>query len=229
VNDYPAGVPCWVEALGPHPRPEFYGALFGWEVDDAGIARLDGRTVAGLTVAEVAAWNTYVRVDSAAEAAARAETLVGPMNGMAVLRDPAGAVISVHEALGAERVNEPGAWQMSSLHTTDTEGAKAFYGELFGWVAEPLGPITVFRLPGYAGEAGPMLPPGTVALMAAPDPSVPTHWNVNFRVGDADAAAALAAEHGGRVLMAPFDTPGFRNAVLLDPNGAAFTVSHLRD
>ena len=28
--------------------------------------------------------------------------------------------------------------------------------------------------------------------------------------------------------MAPFDTPGFRNAVIADPQGAVFSVSELR-
>ena len=29
------------------------------------------------------------------------------------------------------------------------------------------------------------------------------------------------------MLVAPFDTPGFRNAILADPQGAAFSVSQL--
>ena len=62
---------------------------------------------------------------------------------MAVIADPAGAVLTVWEAgdrAGAARVNEPSAWAMSLLTTPDPEGAKAFYGELFGWEAEAFGP-----------------------------------------------------------------------------------------
>ncbi len=58
-------------------------------------------------------------------------------------------------------------------------------------------------------------------------PEVPTHWNVNLRVDDTDAIAAQAAELGGTVLAPPIDTPGFRSAVLADPQGAAFSVSQL--
>jgi hypothetical protein len=58
-------------------------------------------------------------------------------------------------------------------------------------------------------------------------PSVPPHWNVNLRVDDSDAIAARAAELGGSVLMPPIDTPGFRSAVLLDPQEGAFSVSHV--
>jgi hypothetical protein len=47
-----------------------------------------------------------------------------------------------------------------------------------------------------------------------------------FRVSDADAdaVAARAAELGGPVLLPPTDAPGFRSAVLLDPQGAVFSV-----
>jgi uncharacterized protein len=94
----------------------------------------------------VPAWNTYVRVDNVDEAAERpkaagARVLIGPLDALpagrlAVLVDPVGAVVSMWEARareGAQLVNEPGTWAMSSLHTTDGEGAKAFYGSVFGW------------------------------------------------------------------------------------------------
>ncbi len=193
-----------------------------------------------------AVWATYVRVDSADAAVERATgagaTLVlGPLDAsrdgrLAVLADPAGAAFGVWEPRGrqgAQLVGEPRAWAMSSLHTPDPEGAGAFYGALFGWEAAPIAPgsaVTAFRLPGYAGgEPGGPAPPGVVAVMTGTggDPAVPPHWDVNLRVDDADATAARAAQLGGTVLAGPMDTPGFRSAVLLDPQGAAFSVSHL--
>jgi predicted enzyme related to lactoylglutathione lyase len=224
-GEYPAGVPCWVEGLGPRPVQDFYAGVLGWTVDD-GVARLGGRAVAGLRRDELAAWATFVKVESAAEAVTRAGgALLGPAGGVAVLQDAGGAVIGVRESGGAERDNVRGAWTMSSLHTRDPGGAIAWYARVFGWEAEALGPLTVFRLAGYAGEGSAMLPPDAVAVMAPPDPNVPTHWSVGFQVADADAAAASAAALGGSVLMGPLDVPGFRSAVLLDPNGAAFTVN----
>jgi predicted enzyme related to lactoylglutathione lyase len=224
--EYPAGVPCWVEGLGPRPVESFYTGVFGWTFDE--VARLDGRAVAGLRRHDFPAWATFVRVESAAEAVTRAGgALREAADGVAVLRDPAGAVIGVRESGGAEVVNEPGAWTMSSLHTSDPGGAIAWYGRVFGWEAETLGPLTVFRLLGYAGDERPMLPSDAVAVMAPPDPNVPTHWSVGFQVADADAAAAAATSLGGSVLMGPVDVPGFRSAVLLDPNGAAFTVNEV--
>jgi predicted enzyme related to lactoylglutathione lyase len=40
--------------------------------------------------------------------------------------------------------------------------------------------------------------------------TVPPHWNVNLRVGDADATVEQAAGLGGQILLAPLDAPGFR-------------------
>jgi uncharacterized protein len=48
---------------------------------------------------------------------------------------------------------------------------------------------------------------------------------VTFGVEDADATAARAVELGGRVLVAPFDAPWVRMAVIADPAGAMFTAS----
>lgn len=37
-EEYPAGVPCWVETLQPHPRValDSYGPLFGWDLAGPG-------------------------------------------------------------------------------------------------------------------------------------------------------------------------------------------------
>jgi predicted enzyme related to lactoylglutathione lyase len=47
---------------------------------------------------------------------------------------------------------------MSSLHTTDGDGAKASYGSVFGWKPEAFGspetPMTLWRLPGCVGGEG---------------------------------------------------------------------------
>lgn len=267
-EDYPAGVPCWVETLQPDPRAalDFYGPLFGWEFAGPGpmpgqlpgeyfVARVQGRDVAGLgSLPDLGgpyapAWNTYIRVESADEAAERAKAagaslLLGPLDTppagrLAVLVDPVGAVVSVWEAQareGAQLVNEPGTWAMSSLHATDGEGAKAFYGSVFGWQPEAFGSpeaeMTLWRLPGYVGGEGKWatVPSDVVAVMAPTGEeaaAVPTHWNVNLRVDDADATVEQAAALGGQVIAPALDTPGFRSAVLADPQGAVFSIGQL--
>lgn len=196
-DGYPAGVPCWIDTSRDDPEGAvaFYGGLLGWDLDDSMppeapghyfTATIEGRTVAAIgsrpdALPASAGWVTYVWVDSADDAAARAVELGGsvvmePMDVVdagraAVLADPEGAIFSVWEARrhrGAELVNDPGTWNFSGLHCRDTDAAIAFYGGLFGWEAGPLdpggeGPLLV-RRPGY-GEHLETLMPGITDSM----------------------------------------------------------------
>jgi uncharacterized protein len=245
----------------PKAALDFYGSILGWEFAGPGpmpggiagqyfVAQVNGRDVAGIgSLPDLGrpaspSWNTYVRVDSADETVERArraggDLLIGPLDALpagrlAVLTDPAGAAICLWEASareGAQLVNEPRTWAMSSLHVRDSQAAAAFYGSVFGWQAESVGsaqaPLTLFRLPGYVGgqERQP-IPRDVVAVMAPAAGSstdVPPHWNVNFQV--ADAVAEHAAALGGTIVIAPSDTPGFRSAALADPQGGVFSIS----
>jgi uncharacterized protein len=158
----------------------------------------------------------------------------------AMLMDPTGAAISLLQTngkTGANRVNEPGTWMMSSLHTPNTTVAGDFYRSVFGWKAGPtaVGSNTSFlHLPGHVGhERGHGIPEDVIAVMTNIDTSrdaipTPPHWGVNLRVADTNATTAQTIELGGRVLMPPTTTPQFINAVLVDSQGAVFSVSQLR-
>jgi uncharacterized protein len=258
---YPAGVPCFVDTLTADldAAKEFYGAIFGWEFAGPGampgdppgeyfVARVQGDDVAGVAslpaqseAAIPPAWNTHVAVDSTDEAVSRARALgaavlvepvdASPAGRLAVIADPAGAVLTLWEAgdrAGAARVNEHAAWAMSLLTTPDPDGAKAFYGELFGWQSEEFGPVWLFRLPGYVGgEPQQPVPRDVVAAMAKGE-STPAAWSVDFWIADADAAAAAAPGLGGTVIAEPFEEAMFRRAVLAAPDGATFSVSQLQ-
>jgi predicted enzyme related to lactoylglutathione lyase len=249
-HEYPAGVPCWTDVLVPDPSAveDFYGDVFGWDFTDPSdngyrVARIRGLDVVGLGQATQAmpSWNTYIRVesaDAACECAAEdgGTVLMGPIDALpagrlAVIADPTQAVFAVWEARereGAQLINEPGTWQMSSLHTHEPDAAAAFYGALFGWETQDFGGATLFRLPGYAGgRSRQPVPQDVVAVMAPRELSVPPHWNVNLGVSDADLTVEVAAAQGGKVIAPPFDTPGFRNAVIADPQGAVFSISQL--
>jgi len=264
-EQYPAGVPCWVETLQPNPRTAiaFYSSVFGWEFAGPGrmpgdppgeyfVARVKGRDVAGVgslpggAAASAPAWTTHIRVDDAERAAAAVERAGGqivippfdapPAGRLAVLCDPSGAVFCAWEARarqGAQLVNEPRAWAMSVLQTSDQAVAAAFYRAVFGWEAEPFGPaeagLTLFRLPGYVGgEPHQPVPRDVVAVMTSLLPGeAPAFWGVDFWVEDADLAAEKASRLGGDVVAPPRDTPGFRSAILADPHGAVFSVSRL--
>jgi predicted enzyme related to lactoylglutathione lyase len=125
-DDYPPGVPCFVDTLSPDVRAaqRFYGGVFGWEFTGPGqipgdppgdyyVAQLSGVDVAGLGSlwdgqAPPSAWNTHVSVQSADDAAAQAQAAGGavlvapasaaPAGRFAVLTDPAGAAFCVWEA-----------------------------------------------------------------------------------------------------------------------------------
>ncbi len=201
-----------------------------------------------------ATWNTYIWVQSADEAAAKVleaggRVVTDPFDvtqagRMAVCLDPEGAAFCLWQAgehRGAQVVNEPGSLNFNSLNTHDPAGAKSFYGSVFGW--ETLGGAGMWRLPGY-GEFLELSDPGLRKRMAesgAPEgfedvvaalspitkdqPDTPAHWSVTFAVEDADVTAARAVELGGSVVVAPFDAPWVRMAVIADPQGATFIAS----
>jgi uncharacterized protein len=92
-DGYIAGVPCWVDTSQPDPDAavDFYGGLFGWEFEDAMpvgaparylIARLRGGDVGAVSsqpegAPPEAVWNSYIWVEDADEAAAKAREAGG--------------------------------------------------------------------------------------------------------------------------------------------------------
>ncbi|MEO8688653.1 MAG: VOC family protein [Solirubrobacteraceae bacterium] len=186
---YIPGVPCWIDTAQPDPdaAAEFYGGLFGWELEDTMpadspgkyfMARLGGGEVGAISSQQADAppvWNTYVWVESADATAAKVREAGGKVlaepfdvfeaGRMAVCADPEGAVFSVWQPGGnggATVVNEPGSLNFNGLHTRDPEAAKAFYGAVFGWEALPMG---MWALAGY-GDHLDALNPGTLERMA---------------------------------------------------------------
>jgi uncharacterized protein len=147
-DGYVPGVPCWVDTIQPDPEgaAAFYGGLFGWEFSDGMppgspgrylTARLHGGAVAAVGSGPedgpaVAAWNTYVWVQSADRAASRVwngggRVVTDPLNvmdagRMAVCTDPEGAAFRLWEARqhrGAQIVNAPGSLNFNSLNTRE--------------------------------------------------------------------------------------------------------------
>jgi uncharacterized protein len=272
-DGYIPGVPCWVDTSQPDPEAavDFYSGLFGWEFEDVMppgsegkyfMARIRGGEVAAVGsipegVPPVATWNTYVWVDSADETASKVQDAGGRVvmepfdvmdaGRMAVFSDPEGAMFCVWQAgqlKGARIVNEHGSLNFNNLNTRDVEGAKSFYGSVFGWQALPLpSGFQAWALPGYGDhleEANPDLrkdmaeldaPEGfedvVASIIPIPDdqPDTPPHWGVTFGVDDADAIAAKAPELGGKVALPPMDAPWSRLTVISDPQGATFTAS----
>src|SRR4029453_17035423 len=253
-DGYEPGVPCWIDTWQTDAEAAlaFYSGLFGWESEDTMPPDFPGRhfmcRLRGHDVAAVAsrpgaaptatAWNTYVWVESADETAAAASEAGGSVvlepfesldgGRMAIVADLARAKIGVWQPgahRGSHLVKEPGAWSMNQLQSPDPEGAKAFYGAVFGWEADASADgITLWRLPGYVGGEPEQPVPRDVVAVMTPTDDQPT-WMLDFWVHDADATAAEARELGGTVVAAPFDAPPFRHKVLADLEGASFLVT----
>ena len=152
----------------------------------------------------------------------------------AVVADPAEAVFCLlepGERQGAQAVNEPDAWTMSALNTSDPEGAAELLRD---------GLRLDHRELRDGGDAGHDVPTARLRGRRARAAGVardrggddaggrwPAHWSVDLWVEDADATADRAAKLGGSVVAPPFDTPLSRMAVLADPGGAAFSVSEV--
>jgi predicted enzyme related to lactoylglutathione lyase len=243
------GVPCWVDLATPDLKGAraFYSALFGWipvaspEPEAGGYTNfhLDGQAVAGvgpvMGEGQPPAWTTYVATDDVDDTAnlvekAGGRVLMAPMDVMeygrlAILTDPTGAAFGAWQAgthKGAELFNVPGSLTWNELATRDPEGAKTFYGEVFGWEAEEsaMGPDTYITWKLGDRTVGGMIP----MFGEEWPPDLPPHWMLYFAVADTDTTVAKATELGGTVSVPPTDLPVGRFAVLGDPQGAFFSI-----
>jgi predicted enzyme related to lactoylglutathione lyase len=226
----------------------FYSGLFGWSYEDRPTG--EGRTYAMASVdGDVACaiapmpdnapfpphWNSYVTVESADAAAAKARELGGatPMEPfdvfdagrMGVIADPTGAMVLVwepREHIGAHRVNDPGAFVWNELGTKDPEAAASFYADLFGWTYEEqdMGPMGTYRTIKNGERVN-----GGIRRQGPTEAEVPPNWLVYFTTTDIDGSVAKAGELGAQVMMPPMELPmGAKIAVLGDPQGAVFAL-----
>ena len=260
-DGFQPGVPSWVDVMGPDVDRlmDFYGPVFGWDFTGPGgmpgdpsgryfVAQLRGRDVAGVASvppqAKGPAWTTYIEVEDVDRTAAEIEDAGGtilappfdapPAGRIAAVADPSGASFAIWapgERRGAQLVNEPSAWSMSFLSTSDREAAAAFYGKVFGWTVDSFEledmEVGLFRLAGFVGgEPQQPVPRDLVATML-PQQNGEPRWGVDFWVDDLDRVVATATEKGGSVVSPPTSGPPFRQAVLADPNGVPFSVSQL--
>jgi len=115
--------------------------------------------------------------------------------------------------VGKRESYEPGTFCWIDLSTPDSDGAKAFYGGLFGWeFRDDEIPGGVYTMCFGHGD--------DVAAIVQQDQQ-PAHWNNYVSVTSAGETASKAKELGAKVIEDPFDVMEFgRIAVLEDPGGA---------
>lgn len=254
VDKYDAGRFCWYElgTTDPAAAEQFYGALFGWQAahvpmgeERYTLAQIEGRDVAGiykLNAEQIGMgipphWLLYVAVADADETTAKAQAaggsvLMGPMDvmdvgRMSVLKDPAGAVFAVWQALqhpGSQVIDAEGTWCWSELATSDVAGSKDFYAKVFGWSAAtaPMGPMEYTMFQNGVVQAAGMLG------MTAEYEGIPPHWMIYWKVSDLDASLRRLSEAGGARKHGPTSAAGVgRFALCADPQGAPFSLIQL--
>jgi predicted enzyme related to lactoylglutathione lyase len=243
-ESYAPGTFCWAD-LGTTDAAsarDFYTRLFGWEAVDTPAAdegvytmfKLDGRDVAAMyEMGEEerqklpAHWSSYVSVEDADAATARARELgaevvaepvdVTEAGRMAVLRDPVGARVHLWQPrsqAGAGRVNDPGCMVWNELASPDPGRAGSFYGELFGWTTDT--DETGYAIVQRDGERNGGIRPT--------QDDEPPHWLVYFTAASCDEATTTVREAGGQVMAGPIDVTVGRIAIVADPQGAVFAL-----
>lgn len=249
-TEHAPGTLSWADlaTTDPDGAKRFYGELFGWSYDDQDAGGGNVYTMCRLGEDSVAAmnaqmederaqgipphWNNYVTVEDADASASRAGELGGTVlvppfdvmtvGRMAVIADPAGAVLCLWEArdaIGATRVNEPGCLTWNDCVTSDPDASRAFYEGLFGWRYEKMSATD------DAGEYWVCFngDRSNGGLMKAPAPGMPSFWYPYFAVASVDETRAKI-EAGGGSVMASDEVPQGRFVVATDPQGATFAV-----
>jgi uncharacterized protein len=230
----------WHECLSTdvEKSKSFYTELLGWEIEvykpgeiDYSMISAGGTTHGGFQAAQGGApshWMGHVAVDDIDAAVARAEgaggTVVAPRMDMpevgafAVIADPQGATFSIYQPAGEGPVAQ-GVFVWDELLALDVEGAKSFYGAVFGWTATDMdmgeqGPYTMFRRAGDVDAAG---------MLKKPDGQPPAAWVPYLATDDVAGTVKKATDLGATAFVPATDVPNVGTiAVVADPTGAVF-------
>ncbi len=121
-------------------------------------------------------------------------------------------------------MNDPmkthGAFSWNELMTTDIEGAKTFYAEMFSWQLEDINNEMPYTLAKINGQE-------SAGLMTTPPEAkgMPPMWGAYVTVDDVEVSAKQAEALGGKILMEARDIPEVgRFCVISDPQGAMLTI-----
>lgn len=223
---------------------KFYADLFGWEYEtwepgeaDYSMVKVGEQMHAGFLGVQGGApphWLGIVQVENCDETAKQVESAggqiyAGPLDipevgRFVVIGDPQGAAVGAIAPRDDAPDTPPaeGVFVWDELQTSDVEGAKSFYGEVFGWTSADMdmgenSTYTMFKRAGDVDVGG--------AYQMSGDSPAPPHWLAYIGCDDVDATASRTTELGGMALLQPVDVPGVgRLAVLQDPQGAVFGI-----
>jgi len=236
-----------------HSAKNFYSKIFGWnfnyksyinsEIKNASIAKFADTEIISLTDTSStpelieSLWESYVFVDDldqillkTIEAEGRIihrSHSVGTIGRAAMIEDPSGAKLCAWEAsenIRSRNKSGHGSLSWLELETSNIDTAKEFYNYIFGWEASDVWMPPSVNSPEWCYTIFSKGSNKVAGAIKPPINSIYSSWCAAFSVLDADIAARTVREIGGIVVTEPYDIPIGRQAVLMDPNGAVFSV-----
>lgn len=243
------GTPCWVELATPDQTTaiRFYSALFGWQCttnpDPATgwytIASLADRHVAGLYQQSTyaPAWTVYLCVHNTRTAAERVLQLGGritlgpadiPGRGSILhLIDASGTPVELWQLAPSWQfaTHQPGTFTGADLNTHNAATTDRFYWLLFDFQQFQIGDGFSYDYAEWRLAGVPVL--YRYVMGAEYPPDTPGHWVVYFNVAagyGVDECVRRTEALGGRVAVAPYNSPFGRLATIIDPTGASFSI-----
>ena len=118
-------------------------------------------------------------------------------------------------------MKQHGVFSWNELMTSDIDGAKGFYGKLFGWSMQDIPSCEMSYTMAKAADTE------VAGIMGIPEDfsSMPPSWGSYVTVDDVDAQAKLVEKLGGKIVLAPQDIPDVgRFTVISDPQGAILSL-----
>ncbi|GAC68464.1 VOC family protein [Gordonia soli] len=253
----PVGAPIWFDLMSSEPARavDFYGSIFGWEVEAppqqefGGYQNFthNGRRIAGLGPAMDGGvpnvWSVYLRTDDSAATQAAVEKAggsvmvppmpVGDMGTMSVATDSAGAVIGFWEKgshVGFTEWGVHGAPYWFESQSKEYAKSLEFYPAVVGARADPVGtggdPDAIGPDEYAQLFFGETAYAGIMNSVKVFPPEVPSFWQVYITVDDVAATIKQVESLGGTILMPGEDTPFGTLGAFQDPLGAQICVAH---
>ena len=111
----------------------------------------------------------------------------------------------------------------NELNTWDPNGAKAYYGKVFGWTfTESATANSTNARPYHLAKVGDDVVAGIFTLVSPDFDGMRDHWFTYLAVDDLEAAIKASDAAGGQVMRPPFVIPDFGTmAVVVGATGAA--------
>jgi hypothetical protein len=232
---------------------EFYGKVFGWDIEvnpdpqygGYALAKVGGKDVAGIGPKQMdeapTAWTVYIGTQDAEDTVKKAQAAggnvivptmaVGDQGKMAIIQDPSGAMIGVWQSqnmTGAQLIDKPNSMGWAELNSRGVDKAKPFYTKLFSWGEKKTPPQG--QNPEYTEfQAGGQSIAGAMEMNPMVPAEVPSYWMVYFNVDNVDKAFKKVTDAGGKEMLAPQDMPGGRFAIVSDPQGASFGLLKMEE